>query len=170
MSIADGMVPELQHETATTKTLLERVPADKLDWQPHEKSFSLGHLAAHVVETLGWVRETVDVDVFEMDPESYVPWQPDSLDEILAKFDEHVAMAAEKIGACSDEAMMANWTMKVAGREFITLPRVAVIRGFIMNHLIHHRGQLTVYLRMLDVALPQIYGPTADEPGMTQNV
>ena len=166
MSMAQALIAELRHELAGTRKLVERIPEEHLSFKPHEKSFSLLELAAHTVDLLTWAEVTTDMDVFDLDPETYERWSPSSLQEILDGLDARGEKAVAALERTSDERMLAPWTMKVAGHEVMTLPRIAVFRSFVFNHHYHHRGQLEVYLRLKDVPLPQIYGPTADEPDM----
>lgn len=163
--IAAGIVGELEHEAAITRNLLERAPEDRFDWKPHENSMTLGRLASHCVETLKWLDVIVNQDVFEMDPNSYTPFQAGSQSELLKTFDANVASAKEVMHNQSDENLLANWQMKTGGEVTLEMPRIAVIRGFVFNHWVHHRGQLSVYLRWNDIPVPSIYGPSADEPG-----
>jgi len=156
------MIPEFDHEFAQTRRSLERVPEDNFDWKPHEKSFSLHQLAAHIAEVAHWVPVTLNMDVFDVDaPHERVV--PETLEEILTHFDEGVAEARGLIEAATAEQLMATWSMKQGGEVVHSMPKAAVLRSFIFNHNVHHRAQLGVYLRMLDVPVPAIYGPSADE-------
>ena len=165
MAVKDALLPEFDHEMGTTRRLLERVPQADLAWKPHAKSFSLGQLASHVANIPHWVDATLDFTVFDLATigDDARPAQPTEVAPILAAFDANVKKARAKIDAQPDPAFFAPWTLKQDGHEVFTMPKVAVLRSFIMNHLIHHRGQMTVYLRLRDVPLPAIYGPTADE-------
>ena len=165
MALKDGLLPEYDHEMGTTRRLLERLPQADLAWKPHAKSFSLGELAAHIADIPTWVDVTLDNTVFDLASlgENAQPKQPAAIAPILSAFDANVKKARAKIDAQPDPAFFATWTLKQGGQEVFTMPKVAVLRSFIMNHLIHHRGQLSVYLRLRDVPLPAIYGPTADE-------
>jgi uncharacterized damage-inducible protein DinB len=162
MAIADAMVSEFEHEAATTRRVLARVPDEKFDWVPHEKSFSMGALASHVVNLLGWAEPTFELDEFEI-PADYKPWNASSKQQLLEQFDANVAEVKEKLAGYPDDKMMQPWTLKGEGRVYFSMPRVAVVRSFILNHLVHHRGQLSVYLRLNDIPVPSIYGPSADE-------
>lgn len=166
MGMIDPMVGELQHEAVSTRKMLEIVPASALNWKPHAKSFTLGRLAGHIAEIPGWAKETITLDVFEMDPSTYKPLDPKETQDLLALFDKNLGIAIEHMKKASDAALMATWTMKVGDKTVFSMPRIAVLRGMILNHMYHHRGQLSVYLRMKDVPLPSVYGPTADFPGM----
>jgi uncharacterized damage-inducible protein DinB len=127
---------------------------------------TLRQLVSHLVDAVGWVGATLDLDVLEMDPGTYKPYVAPSRADALSTFDRNVIAAAGRMKGQSDEHLLKHWTMRSGGKTVFTLPRIAVLRTFIINHQIHHRGQLDVYLRLKDVSLPQIYGPTADEPGM----
>jgi uncharacterized damage-inducible protein DinB len=164
MSIRDALLPEFDHEMATTRRLLERVPEADLEWRPHEKSMTLGKLAGHIANLPLWCSMTLDRT--KLDLESIVDQRagsPTSRDELLREFDRKVASARALLATATDPELLTPWTLMQAQQEFFTLPRISVLRSFVMNHLIHHRGQLTVYLRLKDVSLPPIYGPTADE-------
>jgi uncharacterized damage-inducible protein DinB len=163
--IGDALLPEYDHELATTRRLLERVPEAELAWKPHERSMSLGQLAGHVANLPFWLSMTLAAPFYDLeagDKEARLD-PPASREILLKEFDEKVSKARAALAAASDGEMMAPWTLKSGSHEIFTIPRVAAIRSFVMNHLIHHRGQLSVYLRLKDVPLPSIYGPTADE-------
>ncbi|RPI10447.1 MAG: hypothetical protein EHM71_03520 [Zetaproteobacteria bacterium] len=164
MNLIDPVLSELSHEAATTRRLLERVPSHKLTWSPHQKSMPLGRLATHIAEIPGWVGSIVEQDEFDIGASGYVPPTLGSAEEIVSMFDKHVAMAAETLKRQSNDRLLATWRLKKNGQLVVEMPRLGMIRTFLMNHLIHHRGQLSVYLRLQDVALPSIYGPTADQP------
>jgi len=166
MPLKDGILPEFDHEMGTTRRLLERVPEADFAWKPHDKSFPLGHLAGHIANIPHWVEITFDESAFDVgaSPDTARPTPPTSVAELLTRFDANVKKARAKIDEQTDPAFFARWTLKNNGEEVFTMPKIAVLRSFIMNHLIHHRGQLSVYLRMRNVPLPSIYGPTADEP------
>lgn len=167
MSIADSLVPEMEFEAATTRRLLERVPEAKFDYRPHPKSMNLRELASHIAEAYSWTGPTMDMDVMEMDPDQWKPFVAKSKAELLSTFDRNVADALAAVRGTPDAKMMVTWSMKRKdGSVAFAMPRIAVLRGFVVKHTVHHRGQLTVYLRMLDVPLPQTYGPSADEPNM----
>jgi uncharacterized damage-inducible protein DinB len=163
MRIADSILPEFDHEMATTRKMLERFPEDKVEWRPHETSMTLGRLAGHVSELAGWTVATMGQDKLEMDPNRYKPNVITSRAEALKQFDEIVASARAAIAAASDETMMRPWTFVAGGRTVFTMPKIAVLRSFVMNHLIHHRGQLSVFYRIAGVPVPSLYGPSKDE-------
>ena len=166
MSIAQSMLPEFDHEMANARECLSRIPADKLDWQAHEKSYDLRGLATHIANLPKWTVMTLEETAFDMEPEGGEPITEDPVDSVeqaLEMFDASVAAAREAITNATDESMMASWSLLKGGEEVLTMPRVAVLRSFIMNHLIHHRAQLGVYLRLNDVPVPALYGPSADE-------
>ena len=165
MSIAESLLPEYDHELATTRRVLERVPESEFAWKPHAKSMSLGQLAGHVANLPWWLSMTLAAPFYDLnsqDKESRLDG-PASKDALLKEFDEKVKNARASLATASDAEMMAPWTLRAGDNEIFTIPRVAAVRSFVMNHLIHHRGQLSVYLRLKDVPVPSIYGPTADE-------
>jgi uncharacterized damage-inducible protein DinB len=164
MSIAEPIAAELQHEAATTRRLLERVPDQHFGWKPHEKSMTLGRLAGHIAELPGWGRVTLDQDEYDVATAGYKPPSPSRTEEVLQAFDANIAKMMESLKRQPDQRMMAMWRLKKAGQVIVEQPRVAMLRTMVLSHLIHHRGQLSVYLRLKDVPLPSIYGPTADEP------
>ena len=165
MAITDALLPEFDHETGTTRRLLERLPEDKFGWKPHQKSMSLGRLATHLAEVPHWGTVTLGATEFNMPAGSYQPVEKATRGEILALFDEHVAALRRQLESVSDGELMVMWTFKNDGQAVFSLPRIGVLRTLVMNHMIHHRGQLSVYLRQNDVPLPSIYGPSADERG-----
>jgi uncharacterized damage-inducible protein DinB len=156
------MTPEFDHEFAQTRRTLERIPEDKFDWKPHEKSFSLHELSAHIAEIAQWVPVALNMDEFDMDA-SHERFVPETKEQLLQHFDEGVAAARPVLEAATAENLMTTWSMKKDGEVVFSMPKIAVIRNFILNHNVHHRAQLGVYLRMLDVPVPAIYGPSADE-------
>ncbi len=168
MAIRDALLPEFDHEMANTRKALERVPEGKPDWKPHDKSMPIGRLAGHIAELPGWAVETLERDSLDINPAGAAPIQPNvmtSRKELLALFDGSAAKGRAAIASASDEALMKPWTLLAGGQEVLTLPRVAVLRSYVMNHLIHHRAQLGVYLRLNNVPVPALYGPSADEGG-----
>ena len=162
MPIVDALLPEFDHEMSVTRKLLERVPDDKMDWKPHNKSMSLGQLAQHVATVPMWGAVTINQP--ELDVLGAQQIEPvTTRAALLALFDGHVAGTRAALVGKSDAELIAPWTLKAGGKTLFSLPKAAVWRSFVMSHLIHHRGQLSVYLRMQDVPLPSMYGPTADE-------
>ena len=169
MNISQSMLPEFDVEIANTRKMLERVPQGKPDFRPHPKSMPLARLAGHVVEIPMWAIMTLGQDELDTSPvggEPYVPYVMASRQEALARFDEDVKKARAALAATTDDAMLQTWTLKNSGQTILALPRVAVMRSFVMNHMVHHRAQLGVYLRMNDVPVPSTYGPSADEGAM----
>ena len=162
MSLIDMITSELQHEAATTRKLLERVPQDAFDWKPHEKSMSLGQLAAHVAGLHDtWLATTLTADEFDLTQS--LPLKAGSVPEILEAFDRSIAQAVELLKAQTEESLHTTWRLKRQGQLLFELPRWVVFRSMVVNHIIHHRGQLSVYLRLRNVPLPAMYGPSADE-------
>ena len=166
MAIKESILPEHDHEMATTRKLLERIPEQNAAWKPHAKSMSLGHLGVHLSQLPLWGAVTMQETELDLNPPGGPAFKtPDfeSTAALLARFDDHVAQARAAIAAASDPDFMVPWTLKNGGHTIFTMPRVACLRTFVVNHLIHHRGQLSVYLRLNDVPVPSIYGPSADE-------
>ncbi len=161
MSMITALLQEFENEAGTTRRVLERVPSDKLAWQPHPKSMSLGVLALHVAASpgviCGWAAQ--DVTQFKGDPSP----TPASTEEILAAHDRSVTTTKDILGKLGDEGLQGMWSLKAGDNTLMTMPKAALVRAVVMNHWIHHRGQLSVYLRLLDVPVPSIYGPSADE-------
>lgn len=168
MAIRDALLPELDQELATTRTLLALVPESRTSFRPHPKSWTLGELGLHLANLLTWLPSTLRSTELDLDPPSgpkFVPPTFESAAATLKMFDETAGAAWAALAAASDAELMVPWTLKKHGQALFTLPRVACVRSFVMNHLIHHRGQFTVYLRLVDVPLPPVYGPTADLTG-----
>ena len=156
------MLPEFDLEMANTRKALERIPDDQLQFRPHEKSWTLRELAGHVAQVPGWLTmtlQTAELDVSQPFPEPKL----DTKADILATFDAALAEARPALEAASGDDLMATWTMKMGDQEVFSMPKVAVLRSFVLNHMIHHRGQLTVYLRLSGGSVPALYGPSADE-------
>lgn len=164
MAFADSFLPEFDNEMKTTRALLERVPFDRSSWKPHTKSTDLGGLASHVANLAGFGVGIVTTDGIDM----AAPGARDgmrrfeSTNDALAAFDENVAKTREALATLQDKDLGTTWTLRMGDHVILSLPRAAVLRTLMMNHIIHHRGQLSVYLRLNDVPLPSIYGPTAD--------
>ncbi len=154
---------EFEHEAQTTRKHLERVPEERLDWRPHPKSFTARGLASHIVDCVGWADSIFNRDELEMDPAAYQPYRAASVADLLKTFDEKAATCRQALAGTADAALIQPWRLKMAGRVWFEKPRVAVFRDMTLSHLIHHRGQLSVYLRLLNVPVPGSYGPSADE-------
>ena len=162
MPLVDALLPEFDHEMTVTRKLLERVPDGKFDWKPHPKSMSLGQLAQHVATIPMWGSVTVTQDELDVAGSPPAPVAQTRAD-LLALFDGHVRDTRAALAGRSDAELMVPWTLKNAGQAIFSMPRAAVWRSFVLSHLVHHRGQLSVYLRMQDVPIPSIYGPSGDE-------
>ncbi|MBX7247147.1 MAG: DinB family protein [Candidatus Sumerlaeaceae bacterium] len=163
MSIADQFLAEIKHEAAITRKYLERVPQDKFDWQPHEKSMTLGRLASHLAEINGWVEMTIKETEMKFDPATFKPYLANSPAELVATLDKGLTSAEKALAGVPDEALGVIWSLKAGDKVLFTMPRAAVLRGMMLNHTVHHRAQLGVYLRLLGVPVPATYGPSADE-------
>ncbi len=169
MSLRDALLPEFDQEMSNTRKTLDRVPEDKLSWTPHEKSGTMGWLATHVAELPYWATVTIGQDSIDMAPpdaERPVPKLVVSHRELLETFDRNVAAARTAIETAEDASLLRPWTLLSGGKVLFTMPRIVVLRSFVMNHLIHHRAQLGLYLRLQNVPVPAIYGPSADEGTM----
>lgn len=168
MNYSQLTLPEFEHEMATTRRVLERVPDDKLDWRPHPKSNTIGWNANHLAEIPGWAANILTEPFFDMNPSGNEPYTtPDlrSREAILRAFDENVAAATKAIAGFKNEAMYETWQFKDGGNVLLEMPRVVAFRAWVISHTIHHRAILTVYYRLNDVPVPAIYGPSADEAG-----
>lgn len=161
--ILQPMVDEMHQEAATTRTILERVPANKLSWKPHPKSMSLGQLALHIAAIPEAIARLAQTDQFDAANATFHPPEPKDKQEILAALEAGVKTASAYLGGIDQSAASANWRMTSKGREVFAIPRVAMLRSIMFNHWYHHRGQLSVYLRLLDMPIPVIYGRSADE-------
>lgn len=162
MTIGQSMLAEFDQEMATTRKLLERVPADNGDWKPHPKSFSIAHLAQLVSWMPGWITNVVTKP--SLDLAAGAKYSNEAPAKLVAEFDRHVGEARAALAAVTDEELQQSWSLMMGGHAVWTAPKIVVVRSHI-NHLIHHRGQLSVYLRLRDIPVPSIYGPTADERG-----
>jgi uncharacterized damage-inducible protein DinB len=162
MKIIDGLLAELEQEAATTRRVLERIPQEHLSWRPHPKSMSLGQLALHVATVPGNVAEFAASDVVPSPP-AFVQPEAATAAELVPALAESVAKARRALGSYDDAKMGAMWRLLNDGREIMAMPRVAFVRAIMLNHWYHHRGQLLVYLRLLNLPVPSVYGPTADE-------
>lgn len=162
MDLKKALISELKHEAANTRKLLELVPEDKFDWQPHEKSMSLIRLAAHIANLGNWTSMTIETDELDIGG-PFKPFVPASREELLRFHDEAQAHSEAALETAAPELFMKPWTLKKNGAVIMELPKAAIIRSMCFNHVIHHRGQLSVYLRLLDVPIPGMYGPSADD-------
>jgi uncharacterized damage-inducible protein DinB len=168
MAIRDALLPELDQELATTRKLLAAVPEAKTSFRPHPKSWTLGELGLHLANLLTWLPATLKSTELDLDPPGgpkFVPPRFESAAATLRFFDETARAAQNSLASATDAELQVPWTLKKHGVTLFTLPRAACVRSFVMNHMIHHRGQFTVYLRLCDIPLPPIYGPTADFTG-----
>lgn len=165
MAIGKSLLPEFDNEMKNTRKTLERVPDEKFAWKPHDKSFPMGALAGHLANLPSWGSLTLSSDSFDVAPGGKQMKTPElnSIKEVLEKFDENVAATRAAIEAAADEELFKPWTLQSNGNAIMTMPKIAVLRNFVMNHSIHHRAQLGVYLRLNDIPVPAIYGPSADE-------
>jgi len=162
MNAIDPLLMEFEQESATTRRLLELVPTGKLAWRPHPKARSLGELANHIAAVQKTIPTAIQTATYDLSKggDNVVP---DSAAEIVTAFDANVAEARRQLATMTDDDLMSVWSGQVGGRTVVSAPKIGVLRGILLNHTYHHRGQLTTYLRQLDVALPSVYGPTADE-------
>jgi uncharacterized damage-inducible protein DinB len=161
MRLVDPMIAELEQEAGTTRRVLERIPEDRLSWRPHPKSMSLGQLALHIATTPGGVAQVARQDAMER-PQGARP-EPKSKAEVLEALEQSVATALDFLRGLDDARATQTWSMTAAGEPVFSLPRIGVVRTIMLNHWYHHRGEMQVYLRLLDVPVPSVYGPTADE-------
>lgn len=157
------LIGEFTHEASQTKKLLEKVPADKFDWKPHGRSMSLGRLASHVANTPNWMKIALTTDEFDFSKGTYKEDKAETEQELLDIFQNKYEGALKALQNASDETLKQTWTFRSGEHVIFSLPRIAAIRTLAMNHWIHHRGQLSVYLRLLDIPIPGMYGPSADE-------
>jgi uncharacterized damage-inducible protein DinB len=169
MPLNAALLPEFDHEMAGTRKTLERVPDGKLDWKPHAKSAALGGLATHLAQIPHWATVTIREPELDLAPPGAPPYRllpKRSRDELLAALDANVSAARAAIADASDAVLLAPWSLLKGGHKIFTLPRIAALRSFVLSHTIHHRAQLGVYLRLLDIPVPSLYGPSADEGSM----
>jgi uncharacterized damage-inducible protein DinB len=166
MKISESLLPEFDQEAGMTKSVLERCPEAKFDFKPHEKSWELIRLATHLANLPGWTLITLKQDVFDVAPPGAPPYKeepPKTTAELVAKFEKNTADARLAIADASDDEFAKIWTMLKGGEKIFSMPKMVCLRSFVMNHGIFHRGQLAVYLRLIDVPVPALYGPSADE-------
>ena len=169
MAFSEALLPEFDNEVAGIRKTLERVPEDKLGWKPHAKSMTMGGLATHLATLLSWAVTAVDTESLDLAPGGVPmpgPTEAKSRKELLETFDQNVAAARKAIAGAADAHLLKPWALLHNGQQLLSMPRIAVLRSFVMNHSIHHRAQLGVYLRLNDVPVPSIYGPSADEGKM----
>jgi uncharacterized damage-inducible protein DinB len=167
-NMQSALLQELDAEMANTRKTLERVP-EKFDWAPHPKSMTMGRLAQHLAEIPQWAEKSIEADELDLAPPGAPPQRPQPLKtrkEVLDQFEKNLSGAKAALSRTNDEHLMKPWTLKMGGKALFTMPRVVVLRNFVLNHNVHHRAQLGVYLRLNDVPVPSIYGPSADEGGM----
>ncbi len=165
MKIGDALLPEFDHEVASTRKMLERVPDAKWGWKPHAKSMAMGDLATHIMGLAGWITEVLRTETFDVGPggSSYEFSTASNSQELLEKFDKNVAASRAAMAAAGNDQFMRPWSLLFSGAPIFTLPRAAALRSVIFNHILHHRGQLSVYLRLNEIPVPGMYGPSADE-------
>jgi uncharacterized damage-inducible protein DinB len=166
MAMIDAVLMEMEQEAQATRRLLERVPEDKLTWKPHAKSYSLGQIALHVAQLPGGVSTMASKEVYELP--QFQQKEAETSVEILQTFERSLSTAREVLSQMDDQRLMGTWTLQNKGQVLMSLPRAALLRSIMLNHYYHHRGQLVVYLRLLNVLIPSIYGPSADENPFAQ--
>jgi uncharacterized damage-inducible protein DinB len=158
-----SFIAELKHEATSTKRILERVPEDKFDWKPHEKSMTMGRLASHVAELPGFLNSILTMDDFDFAKGHYKPLHPKTSEELMNVFQQKLDEVVQTLENTSDEKMHVNFTLRGGDHVIASIPRMIAVRSMALNHIIHHRGQIAVYLRLLDIPVPGMYGPSADE-------
>ena len=162
-TIGQMFAAELKQEAISTRKMLERIPGEHFQWKPHERSMPLVSVAGHIADMIGWADMTINHDELDFEKTDTTPKTYSDASELVAYFDKNLSNALEILTSVSNETMMQSWRLRNGEKILLELPKVAVMRSLVMNHVIHHRGQLAVYLRMLDVPVPSIYGPSADE-------
>ena len=163
MAMIDSLREEFEHEAQTTRKHLARLPENKLDWRPHEKSFTAGALASHISELVTFTDAIFNQDELDFDPATYKPYIATSLADLIKTFDDNVAKGKHAMAGATDDTLKHLWSFKIMGRVRFEKPKAAVFRDFALSHMIHHRGQFSVYLRLLNAPVPGSYGPSADE-------
>ncbi|MBS1916994.1 MAG: DinB family protein, partial [Bacteroidetes bacterium] len=161
MSIKTSFIGELKSESANTKKILEKVPLEKAGWKPHEKSMSIGRLATHIAETSHWIFRILEADEFDFAANAFTPRVAKSTEELMEIFNTNISKSIAALENASDDDLEKNWTLKRGEHIVFSIPKKVAIRGWGFNHTVHHRGQLSVYLRLLDIAVPGMYGPSA---------
>lgn len=154
---------EIREEAAITKRILERVPADKLSWKPHPKSMSLGQLALHIASIPGGLTKVLQLEEFDVSQANFNPPPPKDVEEIQTTLDQSIRAAEDYLDGMSEQAALGSWSLVANGKPIFSKPRIVVLRSIMLNHWYHHRGQLSLYLRLLEIPVPSIYGPSADE-------
>ena len=162
MSMNEAFLGELDYEAISARKILERVPTEKFDWKPHEKSMTMGQLANHVADIIAWYAVTLETDELDF-AAGYNPPKPDNTTDLVALFDKNLARANESLKKSSAENFGQMWTLRNGEQIIFSMPKTAALRTFVVNHLVHHRGQLSLYLRLNDIPVQSIYGPSADE-------
>lgn len=165
MFLSTGLAAEIKHTSRATLTMLERVPEDRLDWKPHEKSMTLGRLVSHVAELTQWIQFILNEPGYDFASRLFNRRNAETKEELLLIFDDNIREALLLLGTATDELLNEKWTMRNGDQVMFNLPRKVAIRELVMNHIIHHRGQLSVYLRLLNIPVPGMYGQSADEKG-----
>jgi uncharacterized damage-inducible protein DinB len=163
MAIKDAFIAELKHEATLTKKILERVPVDKAGWKPHEKSMTIGRLATHIAENIKWISDIIHIDDFDFAAKSFKSYTAASAEELLKIFQDNLDAAIHDLSSMTDEDFNKRWIVRMGEKILYDTPKKVAIRGWAFSHQIHHRGQLSVYLRLLDIPVPGMYGPSADE-------
>ena len=164
MSLGNMLAAEMSQESISIRKMIERLPVEKMAWKPHEKSMTLERLAGHIVEMFSWTKSTLTQDELDFSKFDFTPKVYTDAADLVADLDKNITESVETLKNTADETMFENWTMRNGEQIYFTMPKAAVMRGFVMSHIIHHRGQLSVYMRLLDIPVPSIYGPSADEP------
>ena len=165
MTRIDSLLKEFTRETEIARKHLERLPTGQFEWRPHAKSFTAGQLASHMVDCIRWTEPIFGTDELDMDPSTYKPFGARSVAALLETFDGEVAKAKRVMVSATDTSATQPWRLKMHGKVWFEMPREAAFRDMTLSHLVHHRGQFSVYLRLLEVPVPGSYGPTADERG-----
>jgi len=160
------LIAEIEQEAVSARKCIERIPEDKFDWKPHEKSMTFVRLASHVAEMFGWTPSTMQNAELDFSKIDYTPFAPRTTADLVEYLDKNIAEAIDVLRNTPDEVFLENWTMRNGEQIYFTMPKAVVMRSFLMNHIVHHRGQLSVYLRLNDIPVPSLYGPSADEGQM----
>ena len=164
MALNQALLQEFEQESASTRKMLQRVPEEYFGWKPHEKSYTLGRLASHVAELTGWIAFTLTTNELDFAKGDYKPENVATSAELMQLFENNFSKSKAELQKATDDALMQKWKFRNGEQIYFDLPKIAVVRSMALNHIIHHRAQLSVYLRLLDMPVPGMYGPTADEP------